>query len=91
MAIDDGYSRYSCDVASCKKAKYTKPGTAAAAEYVTRSWTDANAQQRTATLCREHAQAFDAMRQGHDADMAAFLMDGTVKDGMVEAESEAEE
>lgn len=84
MAIEDGYSRYSCDVASCKKAKYTKPGTAAAAEYVTRSWTDANAQQRTATLCREHAQAFDAMRQGHDADMAAFL------NGTVEAEAEAE-
>ena len=89
MAIDDGYSRYSCDVASCKKAKYTKPGTAAAAEYVTRSWTDANAQQRTATLCSEHAQAFDAMRQGHDADVAAFLKDAATSgaDATVEAEA----
>lgn len=89
MAIDDGYSRYSCDVASCKKAKYTKPGTAAAAEYVTRSWTDANAQQRTATLCREHAQEFDAMRQGHDADIAAFLKDGSDASANAAVEAEA--
>lgn len=89
MAIDEGYSRYSCDVASCKNAKYAKPGTAAAAGYVTRSWTDANAQPRTSTLCSEHARAFDAMRQGHDADVAAFLKDGTAPgaDATVEAEA----
>lgn len=80
MAIQDGFSRYQCDVASCTKRGYYSPGSQGAAGYVTRTWTDSNGQQRTAVLCTKHSAQLTQIMQTHDAELAAFLKDGTMPD-----------
>lgn len=79
MAFTEGFNRYSCDVSTCTRAKYALPGSTAAAEYTERAYLDQNGQRISAWLCKEHAQAFDALVAGHDADFAAFMKSGEVE------------
>jgi hypothetical protein len=81
MAIQEGFSRYQCDVASCTKRGYYTPGSQGAAGYVTRTWTDSNGQTRTAVLCTEHSAALTKLMQEHDSEFEAFLKDGSLPTG----------
>lgn len=86
MPIDEGYRRYSCDVASCGRLDYGTDGSPEAAGYVTREWVDANGQARRAVLCTTHSQVFDQVAQRHDQDLAELLKTGEDRQAKADAE-----
>lgn len=73
MPIQDGFSRYACDVRGCTQKCYTTPGTDAAAGYVRKQYIDQNGQMREYVLCTAHAEAWNKMMARHDQEVAAFI------------------
>lgn len=81
MSIQDGFSRYQCDVGGCSKRGYHAPGSQGAAGYVTKEYLDANGQTRRMVLCTDHATQLTSLMQRHDAEVDAFVKDGTLPSG----------
>lgn len=77
MAIQDGYSRYQCDVQSCGNVSYALPDSNGADQYSVRRRIDANGQEVKMTLCAEHKKAYLEKAQKVDAMWAQFTKDGT--------------
>lgn len=73
MPIQDGFSRYACDVRGCAQKCYTKPGTDSAAGYVRKQYIDQNGQTREYVLCTAHAEAWNKMMAQHDQQVTAFI------------------
>lgn len=78
MAIQDGFSRYACDVCGCAQKCYTTPGTDAAAGYVRKQYIDQNGQTREYVLCTSHAEQWNKLMSLHDSQISAFIKDGTL-------------
>lgn len=79
--LQEGYSRYSCDVSACSRAKYAKPGSSAAAEYVTRTYIDQEGQEISQMLCKEHAAGFDQIVTRHVSELQAYMNTGAEEVG----------
>lgn len=73
MSIQDGFSRYACDVKGCAQKCYTTPGTDAAAGYVKKQYIDQNGQTRDYVFCTSHAEQWNKMMAQHDQEVAAFI------------------
>lgn len=89
MAIQEGFSRYQCDCATCTKRGYLQPGSQGAAEYVTRQYMDANGQVRTPVLCSEHSKLLTELMQRHDAEYDALLKTGKLPETTTDAGGDA--
>lgn len=73
MSIQDGFSRYACDVKGCAQKCYTTPGTDAAAGYVRKQYIDQNGQVREYVLCTSHATQWSKLLALHDQQVTAFI------------------
>lgn len=78
MAVDEGFNRYQCDVKTCTKRGYLKPGSQGASEYVECQYLDANNQTRTPVLCQKHAAMLTKLKQQHDSEYDSFITTGTL-------------
>jgi hypothetical protein len=87
MAIQEGYNRYQCDVGGCSKSGYYAPNSRGASGYVTKTYLDSNGQTRTYVLCTDHAAQFVTLLQAHDAEVDAFIADGTMPTTTTESDA----
>lgn len=73
MSIQEGFSRYACDVKGCAQKCYAAPGTDAAAGYVRKQYLDQNGQTREYVLCTDHAAQWNKLLALHDQQVTAFI------------------
>lgn len=79
MAIQEGYSRYACDVQSCRSATYALPETDEADSYVIRRRIDASGVERKLLLCPNHAAVYTEIVKACDELYTAFEQTGKVQ------------
>lgn len=79
MAIQEGYSRYACDVQSCRSATYALPETDEADSYVIRRRIDASGVERKLLLCPSHAAIYTEIVKACDELYTAFERTGKVQ------------
>ena len=77
MAIQDGYSRYTCDVQGCANSTYALPDSDGADGYSTRRRIDAQGVERSLVLCADHAKVYQSIVEAVDAVFAQFERDGS--------------
>ena len=88
MAIQSGYSRYSCDVLGCDSAVYALPETDASDSYVQRRRIDSDGIEHKVLLCPDHAAAYAEIVRSCDAYYSDFEKTGSV-DIVTKADLEA--
>lgn len=76
--LEEGYGRYSCDVASCQNSDFAQPHSDGADAYVVRRRIDAQGVERQMMVCSEHAKTYAELVSACDAAYDAFTRDGSM-------------
>lgn len=79
MAVQDGYSRYACDVQSCNSSTFALPETDEADSYVMRRRIDASGVERKMLLCPEHAAIYADIVKACDGYYTEFEQTGKAR------------
>ena len=79
MAVQDGYSRYACDVQSCNSSTFALPETDEADSYVMRRRIDVSGVERKMLLCPEHAAIYADIVKACDGYYTEFEQTGKAR------------